>query len=37
MFKELLVGLAVGDNNNYMQVDGSSVHHCGCVDGSLIY
>ena len=29
--KESLVGLAVGDNNNCMQFDGSSVHCCGCV------
>ena len=30
--KESLVGLAVGDNNNYcMQFDGSSAHYCGCV------
>ena len=28
--KELLVGLALGDNN-CMQVEGSFVHHCGCV------
>ena len=26
--KELL---GVGDNNNCMQVDGCSAHHCGCV------
>ena len=29
--KELLVGLGVGDNNNCMQVEVSSAHHCGCM------
>ena len=29
--KESLVGLAVGDNNNCMQSDGSSADYCGCV------
>ena len=34
--KELLVGLGVGDNNNCMQVEDSSAHHCGCMDyGSI--
>ena len=30
--KELLVGLGVGDNNNNcIQVEDSSAHHCVCV------
>ena len=29
--RELLVGLGVEDNNNCMQVEDSSAHHCGCV------
>ena len=29
--KELLVGFGVGDNNNCIQVEDSSAHHCGCV------
>ena len=34
--KELMAGLGVGDNNNCMQVEDSSAHHCGCVAyGSL--
>ena len=34
--KELLVGLGVGDNNNCIQVEDSSAHHCGCVVYSSI-
>ena len=35
--EELLVGLGIGDNNNCMQVEDSSTHHCGWWPMALLH